>query len=204
MEQKKKNTINKPIFNNIWLNPTKYLPLLCGENNWSFFRYILSDYYDNLYGNIIQFGAGSSSGLWSYILSNLTNELTIIDYSQPMLDIVKKTLTLNKAHNNINSICQRMETYTDLLNADYILYTFCMSFSNIAETVKNLTNNTQKGCVIIIMETSKPIMKSNHVWANNLLLIQPTFESYDTSWILIDSYSTATIEPIIVYVYQRI
>jgi len=201
-----KNRKNKPIFDPIWMNPNehKYSPLLCGENNRSFFKYILCNYYDNLSGNIIQFCAGSSSGLWSYIISKLTNELTIIDYSQPMLDIVKKKLTLNEAHNNINTICQRMETYTDLLNADYILYTFCMSFSNITETVKNLTNNTQKGCVVIIMETSKPIMKSNHEWANNLLLIEPTFNSYETSWALIDSYCKITIEPIIVYVYQRI
>ena len=198
--------MNDPILNHIWIHPNenKYLPSFCGENNWSFFKYILNKHYHNLSGNIIQFGAGSSSGLWSYILSKLTDVLTIIDYSQPMLDIVKKTLTLNEAHDNINTICQRMETYTDLLNAKYIIYTFCMSFSNITETVKNLTNNTKKGCVVIIMETTKPIMKSNHVWANNLLLIEPTFESYDTSWALIDSYCTTTIEPIIVYVYERI
>ena len=75
MEEKNKNTM--PIFNHIWMNPTKYSLLLCGENNLSFFRYILCDYYDNLYGNIIQFGHLSICKVYGLVFTHGHNLNTI-------------------------------------------------------------------------------------------------------------------------------
>lgn len=106
-----------------------------------------------------------------------------------MIKVIKKTLKLNKIPmKNITIVNEKMEDYNEnLKDVDYIVFTFCMSFSNINKTMKNITDNSKIGCKIIITETLKPIIFdmrtdlknedkiNNTKWKNNLLKIEKSF-----------------------------
>ena len=143
----------------------------------------------NISGNIVQFGGGSGGGIYSYILAQISTKLTIVDYSPAMIKIIKKTFKLNNlSTKNIDIVCDIMESYNkNLPQADFVIFTWSISFSNLNKTIKNITKNCKKGCKIIIAETLRPILasmrtdlsKEKHLemikWKNNLLKIEKLF-----------------------------
>ena len=105
----------------------------------NYFNWFNNNILKNIKGNILQIGGGSQSGLISVILSKITNQLTILDYSLNMINIVKKTIKLNlNSSNEIKFVQEKMENYSELHNIDNIIFTFSMSFSEIDKTIKNL------------------------------------------------------------------
>lgn len=172
---------------------------------------------NNISGNVVQFGRGSYSGIWSVILSKISNNLTIVDYSLPMIKVIKKTLKLNKIPmKNITIVNEKMENYNEnLKNADHIIFSYSMSFSNINETMKNITDNSKIGCKINIAETLKPIIhnmrtdlnskqkKYNTKWKNNLLKIEKSFNK-KLSWKLLKKEIKGNGIPSLVLYYIKI
>lgn len=143
----------------------------------------------NISGNIVHFGGGSGGGIWSYILAKNATKLTIVDYSPAMIKIIKNTFKLNNlSTKNIDIVCDLMESYNkNLPQADFVIFTWSMSFSNLNKTIKNITKNCKKGCKVIIAETLRPILASMRTdlsketrsemikWKNNMLKIEELF-----------------------------
>ena len=183
--------LKQPIFNKGWLE-ADYKEQLVEQKYYNAFKY---KFGDKIKGNIVQFGGGSSSGIWSAILSKMAKHLTVVDYAPNMIKVVKKTFKLNKySTDNVTFVCERMEKYnTNLETADYVIFTRSLSFSNLPATIKNLTKNCKPGCKVIIVETLKPLLTSmctnmpkdtlyeHKRWKNNLLKIEGLFDKH-SSW----------------------
>jgi 2-polyprenyl-3-methyl-5-hydroxy-6-metoxy-1,4-benzoquinol methylase len=182
----------QPIFNKVWMDAKNHTEKMCNENHLRIFKYRFGE---KITGNVVQFGGGSMSGVWSVILSKTADHLTVVDYSPAMVKIIKKTIKLNKISiDNLSIVCERMEKYNkNLGKADYVVFTYCMSFSNLSSTIKNITKHCKPGCKIIISETLKPLLFSMRTdltkegrsmqrrWKNNLLKIEGLFNKHP-SW----------------------
>jgi len=186
--------LKKPISDKAWLDKNskwnqilKYTPekLLMVKKN---VKYYLGN---GIKGNVIQIGAVRTFSLYLYTIA--TN-LTIVDYSDPAIKASKGTFTKNSySTKNVTFVTERMEKYSKLKSADYILFTFSMSFSSIPDTIKNLDNNCKVGCKIIIIETLKSLLNSLRTdfskkelndkikWKNNILLIEKLFKK-NSKW----------------------
>ena len=185
-EHEPKETFKQPIFHKGWLE-ADYKEQLVQQNDYKIFKY---KFEDQITGNIVQFGGGSNSGIWSAILSKMAKHLTVVDYAPNMIKVVKKTFKLNKyPTDNVTFVCERMEKYnTNLETADYVIFTYSLSFSNLPATIKNLTKHCKPGCKVIIAETLKPLLMSmctnllkdalseQKLWKNNLLKIEGLFD----------------------------
>ena len=218
-----KSKNKEPIGHLEWINPKKFR-----YNSKKFDVIFIKHYFNwfnnnilkNIKGNILQIGGGSQSGLISVILSKITNQLTILDYSLNMINIVKKTIKLNlNSCNEIKFVQEKMENYSELHNIDNIIFTFSMSFSEIDKTIKNLDKNCKIGCKILIIETMKPfieLMITNLIkkdkkfylnWKNNSLKIEKLLDN-NKNWKKI--YKTKIIKgfksnlPIIILNYIKI
>ena len=148
-----------PIGHLEWINPKKFrynskkFDVIFIEH---YFNWFNNNNLKNIKGNILQIGGGSQSGLISVILSKITNQLTILDYSLNMINIVKKTIKLNlNSCNEIKFVQEKMENYSELHNIDNIIFTFSMSFSEIEKTIKNLDKNCKIGCKILHITSAK-------------------------------------------------
>ena len=181
--------LKKPINNKEWLSKTtrfnqilEYTPekLLMVKKN---VKYFLGN---NIKGNVIQIGAVRTYSLY---LSTIATNLTIVDYSDAAIKASKGSFDKNSySTKNVTFVTERMEKYSKLKSADYILFTNSMSFSSIPDTIKNLDNNCKVGCKIIILEVlgsllsslrtdlSKKELNEKIKWKKNLLLIEKLFK----------------------------
>ena len=204
---------DNPLLDKIWTkkNPC-YIERKYEKEHILRLKYIFGN---NISGNIVEFGGGSGSV--SIMLSKVAKKLTIVDYSPQMIKELKKTLKLNKIHmKNITIVNEKMENYKEnLKDADYIIFTFSMSFSNINKTIKNITDNSKIGCKIIIAETLKPIIFdmrtdlnkehkiNNTKWKNNLLKIEKSFNK-NLSWKLLKKDIKGNRIPNLILHYTKI
>ena len=129
-EHELKETFKQPIFNKEWLEEDSKEQIV-QKNHYNTFKY---KFGDKIKGNIVQIGGGSNSSIWSAILSKMATHLTVVDYAPNMIKVVKKTFKLNKySTDNVTFVCERMEKYnTNLETADYVIFTYSLSFSNLA------------------------------------------------------------------------
>lgn len=182
--------LKQPIGDNVWKqgwsNPVKF-----ANKHIEICQQLITKCYGNISGNVVVFGGGGCN-IFNIIIASICDHVTLVDYSCTMIKKAEDNCKLNNiSTNNIKFICDRMENYTDLGDADYIIFQKSLSFANIPMMIKNLNKNCKKGCKIIIDETLKSIVlslvitpthqhqikdiKNNKTWLNNQVKIEKLF-----------------------------
>ena len=104
-----KKKLKDPLSHDTWItakghDSIKFKPNIIEKRTKEFMHIFGGD----ISGNVVQFGGGSGVGLWSMILSKMSDKLTVVDYSPAMVKNIKKTFELNSfLLDNVSIVEQR-------------------------------------------------------------------------------------------------